>query len=166
MTIIEPKDTKDTDKIITDYDYVKEMKYYYYFKSGDLRRVNAWKNMGEPIDLISKGGHRVIFPNQKIYPNNFILRHYIALSKEHLLKKYLQRVYSKEEIEKFNWHKSRAGLSYDNIQLPSKKRLKRITDENIWDISFPQHNHIFIKQEIILKRIVKKIFKKASRYFN
>lgn len=146
---------EDNGSIKAKYDYVKEMKYYYYFKKGDLRRVNAWKNLGIPINLTSKGGHRVLFPGQKIYPQNFILRHYIALSEEHLVNKYSKRVYSSKEVEKFGWHKFRAYFSPNKVKIPSKKILKTYKYNNIWDKSNPLKYHAFIKRRYQDKYFIK-----------
>ena len=67
-------------------DYPSEMNYYYYFRPALLHRVNIWKKTGVNIDLASSGGHSVMFENRNIYPENFILRHYILLSKKHAVK--------------------------------------------------------------------------------
>ncbi len=125
-------------------DYIKKMKYYYFFNPGFFRRVNAWKNIGQKVDLVSSGGHRVEFRGIKIYPQNFILRHYIALSRGHIISKYgTERIYSQEEVEKRGWHGQRAGFNAALLQLPDKRQLKMLANNNAWDRSVPWKKHTF-----------------------
>jgi len=126
-------------------DYIKEMRYYYLFEPGPLRRVNAWKNLKKPIDLKSWGGHQVNFTDRRIFPGNFIMRHYIALSKVHIIKKYGERVYSKYEVNELGWHKYRIGFRTDRLVFPKKEDIC-CTDTNHWDRSKPRHQHLFLKQ--------------------
>jgi glycosyltransferase involved in cell wall biosynthesis len=123
-------------------DYVDGMKYYYYFKPKELHRVNIWKNTGVPIDLASSGGHRVKFSDRQIYPQNFILRHYLLLSKRHIIEKYEKRRYSNVELKR-GWHGKRAELKVENIQLPNIKILKKIPENKEWDLSDPLKKHFF-----------------------
>jgi len=125
-------------------DYVKGMKYYYFFEPSPLRQIKAWKKIGSNIDLTNSGGHRAYFDGQKIFPNNFILRHYIALSQEHLIKKYSARVFSKREVNDLGWHKARAYFDPDKLFLPKKEQLKTISDEGMWDKTDPWKSHAFL----------------------
>jgi glycosyltransferase involved in cell wall biosynthesis len=123
-------------------DYVDRMQYYYYFKPKELHRVNIWKNTGVPIDLASSGGHSVNFPGRQTYPKNFILRHYLMLSKRHAMEKYGKRKYSSEGLKK-GWHRKRAELKVENIKLPNKKILKKVPGNKEWDLSDPWKEHFF-----------------------
>jgi hypothetical protein len=51
---------------------------YYEFgrRPGHFKRINAWKNMGQPISLYPSGGHQVEFKGQRIYPYLFLIKHY------------------------------------------------------------------------------------------
>lgn len=124
-------------------DYVKEMKYYYYFRPNVLHRVNIWKNTGGNADLASSGGHSVKFENRQIYPHNFILRHYILLSKRHAMEKYGKRNYDPEELAR-GLNVKRAGFNPKNIKFPNKKDLKRVSDNGEWDLSDPWTGHFFL----------------------
>lgn len=124
-------------------DYVREMRYYYFFRPNMLHRVNIWKKTGVSIDLASTGGHCVLFNNRKVYPVNFILRHYIFLSKRHALEKYGKRIYSPEELAK-GWHKKRAEFNPEKLKFPNKKNLKKISDDRVWDRSEPLAQHFFL----------------------
>jgi len=42
----------------------------------DRVQVRCWKKTDGPLDLASSGGHEAIFPDRRIFPIRFILRHY------------------------------------------------------------------------------------------
>jgi glycosyltransferase involved in cell wall biosynthesis len=126
------------------HDYVKHMQYYYYFNPGAHRRVNAWKNTGQPVDLVSSGGHRVQFPGIRVYPDNFIMCHYIGLSRNHLKQKYAARKYSAQEIQTRGWHRKRAAFVPEKLCLPSRKQLKKRQPDGVWDRSDPWTRHEFL----------------------
>ena len=125
-------------------DFVESMRYYYFFEPSPLWHINAWKNTGRAVDIISYGGHRANFKGRKIYPENFILRHYIVLSRAHAIAKYgSERIYSQEEIKKRKWHGARATFSADKLVLPFKNELKTLST-NGWDRSQPWAKHTFL----------------------
>lgn len=47
-----------------------------------LIQVKAWKKTGVPITLAAKAGHQVKFDGMRIYPFNFLLKHYPIRSQE------------------------------------------------------------------------------------
>ena len=55
-------------------------------------RLNAWKRQEQPVDLVTSGGHVVDFPGLRMYPESFPMRHYLFLSVEHAIRKYVERV--------------------------------------------------------------------------
>jgi glycosyltransferase involved in cell wall biosynthesis len=127
-------------------DYVAEMRHYYFFSPGALHRVNAWKKTQVDIDLASSGGHQVEFSGRRIYPDKFILRHYIILSAAHARRKYGQRVYSRREIEQLGWNRVRAKFSPDQFRLPMTETLKHLPiDSNIFDRSEPKVKHLLFE---------------------
>lgn len=124
--------------------YVKDMRYYYFFRPQPLHRVNAWKKVCTEINLVDSGGHRVEFNGIRVYPEKFVLRHYIALSAAHAKRKYGQRIYSEKEIEQFGWHRARTEFSPDRFCLPSKHDLKYLpVGSNLFDRSQPEVRHPF-----------------------
>jgi len=123
--------------------FMNDMKYYYYFKPQPLHRVNIWKKIKVPIDLASSGGHSVSFENRKIYPLNFILRHYILLSKQHALDKYGNRNYDPKVFER-GMNIKRAMFNPEKIKFPDKKDLKIISSNGEWDLSDPWKQHFFL----------------------
>lgn len=124
-------------------DYVKEMKHYYYFRPDVLRLVRIWKDTGVQVDLAPSGGHSATFVNRRIYPQNFILRHYILLSKAHAMEKYGKRHYDPRELAK-GMNVKRASFNPENIKFPDKKRLKRVSENGEWDRSDPWTRHFFL----------------------
>lgn len=121
-------------------DYVKEMRYYYFFEPQKLRQVKLWKNFGQKINLHDSGGHLIEFDGRKIYPQNFIMRHYMALSHTHIIRKYCGKIYSEIERKK-GWHNERAVLRPEQIKFPDRSRLCRISSANNWDRSVPWTKH-------------------------
>jgi hypothetical protein len=49
----------------------------------DRAQVKCWKNTGQPIDLVSTGGHDVQFAGRRVFPAPFLLRHYPVRSDAH-----------------------------------------------------------------------------------
>lgn len=125
-------------------DFVDAMQHYYFFEPTAHHRVNAWKKRAEPVDLVSAGGHQVLFPDQRLAPTSFVLRHYIFLSVEHCIRKYTkQRTYSKREVDELRWHGWRARLGPTNVQLPKAEEMKRV-ESGLWDKSDPRRSHCFL----------------------
>ncbi len=122
-------------------DYVKEMTRYYYFHPRGQHRLNAWKRTGATVDLCGSAGHRVQFAGQRTHPTDFIMRHYIALSWDHLAQKYQSRQYSPEEIGRLSWHRARARFDADAVRWIDWSRLKRVTRAGEWDRSDPWTAH-------------------------
>ena len=126
-------------------DFVKIMKYYYFFEPYPLRRVNAWKKNSLPVNLVDSGGHSVNFLGRKIFPENFILRHYIGLSLSYLDSKYSQRVHPEEEVKR-GWHGWRAKFSEYYLNLPTIQNLKFYAGDSKWDKTDIKTEHQFIKK--------------------
>lgn len=122
-------------------DYIHEMKDYYYFHPRDLHRVNIWKKTDKNVDLA--GGHSVKFEGRRVFPDDFILRHYIFLSKRHAIEKYGQRKYDPHELAK-GLHVKRAGFTEENFQFPDKDIVRRLLCDGSWDRSSPSRTHFFL----------------------
>lgn len=125
-------------------DYVRGLKHYYYFQPTPLHRVTAWKKTVAAVNLEVSGGHRVEFAGRKILPEQFVLRHYIGLSVDHLLAKYSRRTFSEAEVHRRGWHGWRAEFDKWQIRLPNAAELKLNRDDGIWDKSDPKSVHLFI----------------------
>lgn len=120
-------------------DFRRTMRWYYPFVPGPLHLVRVWKRQPH-VDLRSSGGHQVSFAGRRISPRTLFLRHYLVLSREHLLRKYVQRRYDSGEIRD-GWHGWRARLTPSNIRLPSQTDLRVTTDDSDLDASSPRREH-------------------------
>lgn len=81
-------------------DYVAEMTRYYFYEPWAPRLIRAWKRTTTAIALAESGGHSADFGGRRLYPSNFVLRHYIVLSAEHAIEKYTsERIYSEHEVK-------------------------------------------------------------------
>ena len=138
----------DADESYEGKDFVAQMEHYYFFEPGPLRRLNAWKRLpGVVPDLTASGGHTVTFPGRNVFPTPFVMRHYIALSRAHLIEKYGSRTYSAEEVSLRKWHGPRAAFDPAHLRLPSRDRLKRKRVGVDWDRSEPWLRHEFFGDE-------------------
>jgi len=78
----------------------------------------------------------------RVYPMPFLMRHYLYLSKEHVVEKYLKRRFDEQELRD-GWHGWRAKLSRDAITLPTEKILQTYLDDGHFDVSTPWKRHWF-----------------------
>ena len=79
----------------------------------DRLQVRCWKRTDAPIDLESSGGHEAAFPNRRIFPIRFLLRHYPLRGKIHGERKVFEERrprFLAEERER-GWH-----VQYDGLQ--------------------------------------------------
>ncbi|HKR99037.1 MAG TPA: glycosyltransferase, partial [Candidatus Dormibacteraeota bacterium] len=90
-------------------EFRRTMRWYYPFAPRPLHLVRAWKRQPK-MDLVSTGGHQAQFRGRRISPQALFLRHYLILSREHSLRKYVQRRYDAGEVRD-GWHGWRAKLT-------------------------------------------------------
>ncbi len=114
--------------------YLEEMQQYVYLSVKPEFRIIAWKNTGQRVRL-ADGGHRATFRGRRLHPGRFVLRHYLALSTEHALRKYA-RSYSRLELG-WGWHGKRATLRRQDISYPDPRHLRSVSADNTWDRSCP-----------------------------
>ena len=121
-------------------DYRRTMRWYYPFAPAPLHRVIAWKRQPNRVDLATSAGHLVRFPDRRICPVRFRLCHYIFLSPEHVVRKYVDKTYDADEVRD-GWHGWRATLTPDSIRLPSQDELKTTDTDDDLDASSPRDTH-------------------------
>ena len=108
---------------------------HYRFNKSPLPRINAWKNLGCSVDLVSRGGHEVKFKCRKVYPLKFLIKHYPVRSQEHGERKFFQerQPRSKTERKNLGWHlhyyRYRDGYSF----LENPEQLLRFENELFWE---------------------------------
>ena len=99
-------------------DFQKTMRWYYPFMLRFPQQIKAWKRQPKPVNLVGSGGHFVRFPDLRLYPETFTMRHYQFLSLEQARIKYLQKKnFDPVEVKKEYW---RAWLIEERMQLPSE----------------------------------------------
>lgn len=140
--------------------FVEEMEYYFFYKPPEYTLIRTWKNLGLPPDLHSSGSHHAKFPDQKLYPHAFILRHYMVLSLDHMIRKYCHRRYSPRGVAR-GWHFPRPYVQPKGIRFPDRSRLKHLDASNpSWDRSDPMTVYPFFeaaarRRPIILLQTIK-----------
>ena len=120
--------------------FLQTMRWYYAFTPRFPHRLNAWKRPDEPVDLASSGGHQVSFPGLRMYPYSFPMRHYLFLSIEHAVRKYVARKYDPAEVAD-GWHRARAALRPEAIMLLPQSQLKKYISDDLLDASDPWVEH-------------------------
>lgn len=120
--------------------YLQTMRWYYPFLPSFPNRLNAWKRQNTAIELAWSGGHQVRFPNLRMYPHSFPMRHYLFLSISHAAEKYVRRSYDPLEIAT-GWHRARASLRRENIFLQSESELRNYRGDDLLDASEPLKKH-------------------------
>lgn len=121
--------------------YEREILHYYFFAPSENRLMRAWQRSANLSNKAS-GGHRLAGNNLNIAPESFILRHYIVLSQQDAMRKYVGRTFSETDLSK-RWHGNRLQLTEEQLRLPGRHRLKELSawDAAEFDRSDPKHRH-------------------------
>lgn len=86
--------------------------------------VQAWRNLGEVVDLHSSGGHDVSFEGRAVFPLNQVLRHYPVRSQRHGERKVFRDRkprYSVQEMDRgWHYHYARLRAGHRFIREPSE----------------------------------------------
>lgn len=146
--------------------FQKTMRWYYPFGPKHPHRINAWKRQpkrwkgmkaflrekirhhrwGSPsVDLHSDGGHIVHFPSLKLYPIDFKLKHYILLSLDHAIEKYVKKEFAPEEIA--DSHGWRATAGEHDFMIPAADQMRLFTSDDDLDSSEPLSDHLLVKPD-------------------
>jgi glycosyltransferase involved in cell wall biosynthesis len=129
-------------------DFQRTMRWYYPFRPWFPHQLKAWKRQPGPIDLASSGGHRVDFDGLRIYPQSFRMRHYLFLSVDHAIRKYVRRTYDEQELES-GWHGGRARLEATDVELLPASTLRRYhTDDELDDSGVLTHHPLLARLEV------------------
>lgn len=144
--------------------FQQSMRWYYPFGPRHPHRLNAWKKQPRrwiglkplirewwnhhrlktpSIDLHSSGGHVVYFPGIKPYPIDFKLKHYIVLSLNHAIQKYVDKDFEPREIH--NLHGWRATARAQDFNLPSSNEMRLYLSDDALDSTNPRTEHILVK---------------------
>jgi len=118
----------------------RTMLWYYPYASAPLHLLRAWKHQEKGVDLVTSGGHSVMFPNRRPFPQRFRMRHYLFLSLEHAREKYERRRYDASELRD-GWHGWRASLRVDALRLPAQNELRLARSDDELDATKPRTEH-------------------------
>lgn len=124
-------------------DYTQRMQRYYFFQPGYPRLMRAWKRSAE-LSNLKTGGHRLSGPEVRLFDTDFILRHYIVLSQEHAVRKYVGRTFSEEDIAR-GWHGNRVNLEERQMSVFEDPALKTLEDaaSKRFDLTYPVKKHFW-----------------------
>jgi len=126
------------------YDYYqKRILTYYFFAPGKSRLMRAWSRSSN-LQNIESGGHKLSGAEINVAPESFILKHYLVMSYEHAIKKYVGRKFSERELQ-MGMHKKRAALNEQKLQLPQIESLSVISrwDSVELDRTGPKKSHFW-----------------------
>ena len=126
-------------------DYLSTMRRYYPFSPIYPNQLKAWKRQPVTVDLAASGGHRVDFPGLKMYPTPFPMRHYMFLSVEHAVRKYVERTWDAAELA-MGWHRARSRLRLPDIVLQDESTLRAYSSDAALDPSDPLTVHPLFAQ--------------------
>lgn len=120
--------------------YLDTMRWYYPFKSAEMHLMRAWKRQPVNVEFAWSGGHQVRFPGLHVDPRCFRIKHYMFVSVDQLVEKYVQRRYDEREVRN-GWHGWRATLRREKISLPRASQLRRTISDDGLDASDPRTTH-------------------------
>lgn len=126
-------------------DYERTMRWYYPFGQEYPHRLNAWKKQASKVSLTPTGGHQVQFPGLRKYPIDFLMRHYLFLSAEHAVEKYVRRRYDPREVTQLGWHGWRARMRKCDLRLPSCGQLRAYGTDQELDWSGARQAHWLVE---------------------
>lgn len=121
-------------------DYLRTMRWYYPYLPSFPNQLKAWKKQAAPVELAWSGGHLVRFPELRMSPISFPMRHYLFLSVEHAVRKYVRQTYDSEELS-LGWHRARSSLRTEDIVLQDEAELRRYGTDDLLDFSNPLQRH-------------------------
>jgi glycosyltransferase involved in cell wall biosynthesis len=124
-------------------DYQETMRWYYPFAPAFPHRLNAWQKQPAVSKLADSGGHAISFPGLRRYPESLVMRHYLFLSKDHAVCKFVRQSYAAEEVKK-GWYGNRALLKPELIKLPKQAELRPYASDEKLDPSNPLKKHLLL----------------------
>ena len=122
---------------------------YYFFQPNYPRLMRLWRREAGFSNLAA-GGHRLAGDNLLRFPQDQLLKHYIVLSQEAALAKYLPRVFSAEDLNR-GWHRNRVSIEAAGVeayflgQFRGDERLRKLPEpgSRVMDRSAPQNKHFW-----------------------
>ena len=123
------------------HEFRRSLRTYYPFCPSYPHRLNAWKaSAAAKPDLASTAGHRVAFPEIRMYPQSFPVKHYLFLSIPHAIEKFVERGFDLDEV-KSGWHGWRVDVTAEGLRLPSEAELRVTHSDGDLDPRDPRRRH-------------------------
>ncbi len=144
-------------------DFQKSMRWYYPFAPRYPHRLNLWKKQQRrqpglratlrelrnnrrltppSINLAASGGHVVSFPGIRPYPIDFKLKHYLVLSLQHAIQKYVHKDFDANEVA--DLHGWRATATAQDFRLPYSSQMRAYLSDDALDSSDPLRDHLIV----------------------
>jgi hypothetical protein len=114
-------------------DLVEALPYFEFGnRPGYFMQIKAWRAPGMPIDLASSGGHQAQFPGRRVFPFNFLLRHYPIRSQAQGMKKvFLERKQRWNATERERgWHKHYDSIDEEHDFIRESESLELFDEKN------------------------------------
>jgi glycosyltransferase involved in cell wall biosynthesis len=127
-------------------DYVSDraglppLQHYYFFEPHKPRLMRA-RRADLDVSHLAAGGHT--FAGEfRLAPESMALRHYIVRDQAHAFRKYRERLFRADEVER-GWHRSRVGQAHAAFALPPPTALHRLDrpESRALDRSAPRATH-------------------------
>ncbi len=95
-------------------DYGLQMRSYYFFQPSYPRLQRMWQRESM-LSSLNHGGHILAGSPVNLFPVDGVLRHYIALSEEQALAKYVGRIFAHSDLRR-GWHANRITITEAKIR--------------------------------------------------
>jgi len=150
-------------------DFQNTMRWYYPFAPQHPHRLNAWKKQplsqwpgfkktvkelinnrrcrAASVNLCKNGGHVIEFNGIRPYPIDFKMRHYLVLSLEHAIQKYVLKSFDSKEAS--SMHGWRATAAADEFLLPSVEQMRYYQGDDALDPNNPLKEHLIVQRKTI-----------------
>ena len=109
-----------------------------------VREVLNNRRLPPSVDLCSSGGHVVAFDGLRQYPEDFIMKHYLVLSHEHAVDKYVRKAFDPKETG--GAHGWRATARESDFELPSESEMRLFVSNEELDRTNPRTEHILVRR--------------------
>lgn len=122
--------------------YTESFLHYYFHEPRPGRLMRAWRRT-DALSNEGSGGH-VLEGDVRLFPENFVLRHYMVLSEVHAREKYGMRVFASSDVAK-GWHRRRMSIDPSTLRLPPEGQLLRLphAGSRSFDRSTPRASHFW-----------------------
>jgi hypothetical protein len=104
-------------------------------RPGHFTQIKAWRTGVGRVDLASSGGHEARFEGRRVFPVNFLLRHYPIRSQAHGLRKVLtERRPRWSPVERRRgWHNQYDGVSPDTGFVRDPRELELFDEATFYE---------------------------------